>query len=59
MAEGQLIITAGTGMGKSAFLRAIIHHYLKSTDLKVGAMFLEEVAEDTVVSMMSRSWAQS
>ena len=52
--EGQLItLAAGTGMGKSAFLRAIIHHYLKATDLKIGAMFLEEVAEDTVVSMMS------
>jgi twinkle protein len=52
--ETQLItFAAGTGMGKSAFLRTIIYHYLKSTNLKIGAMFLEEVAEDTVVSMMS------
>lgn len=52
--EGQLItLAAGTGMGKSAFLRTIIYHYLKTTELKIGAMFLEEVAEDTVVSMMS------
>jgi twinkle protein len=52
--EGQLVtFAAGTGMGKSAFLRAIIYHYLKTTDVKIGAMFLEEVAEDTVVSMMS------
>lgn len=52
--ETQLItIAAGTGMGKSAFLRTIMNHYLKTTDVKIGAMFLEEVAEDTVVSMMS------
>ena len=52
--DTQLItLAAGTGMGKSAFLRTIIYHYLKTTDVKIGAMFLEEVAEDTVISMMS------
>lgn len=40
-------------MGKSAFLKALIYHYLKTTDAKIGAFFLEEVAEDTAVSMMS------
>lgn len=51
---GQLIVfAAGTGMGKSAFLKTIIQHYLKTTTMKVGAFFLEEVAEDTAISMMS------
>lgn len=48
-----IVFAAGTGMGKSAFLKTIIYHYLKTTDIKVGAFFLEEVAEDTAVSMMS------
>ena len=48
-----IVFAAGTGMGKSAFLKELIHYYLKSTEGKVGAFFLEEVAEDTAVSMMS------
>lgn len=48
-----IVFAAGTGMGKSAFLKTIIQHYLKTTDIKVGAFFLEEVAEDTAVSLMS------
>lgn len=48
-----IVFAAGTGMGKSAFLKTIIHDYLKKTEGKVGAFFLEEVAEDTAVSMMS------
>ena len=48
-----IVFAAGTGMGKSAFLKDLIHNYLKTTDGKVGAFFLEEVAEDTAVSMMS------
>ena len=51
---GQLIVfAAGTGMGKSAFLKTYIEHILQTTDTKVGAFFLEEIAEDTAVSMMS------
>lgn len=48
-----IVFAAGTGMGKSAFLKEQIHHYLKTTEGKVGAFFLEEVAEDTAVSLMS------
>ena len=48
-----IVFAAGTGMGKSAFLKTLIYHYLKTTDAKIGAFFLEEVAEDTAVSMMS------
>ena len=51
---GQLIVfAAGTGMGKSAFLKTYIEHILQTTNTKVGAFFLEEIAEDTAVSMMS------
>lgn len=52
---GQLVVfAAGTGMGKSEFLRAIIQNYLSVTTGKVGAFFLEEIAEDTVIAMMSK-----
>lgn len=48
-----VVMAAGTGMGKSAFLKTIMYHYLKTTTLKIGAFFLEEVAEDTAISLMS------
>lgn len=37
----------------SLFLKTIIQHMLKTTDLRIGAFFLEEVAEDTAISLMS------
>lgn len=37
----------------SLFLKTIIQHLLKTTDVRVGAFFLEEVSEDTVISLMS------
>ena len=48
-----IVFAAGTGMGKSAFLKDIINNYLQTTTGKVGAFFLEEVAEDTAISLMS------
>ena len=47
------MFAAGTGQGKSLFLKTIIQHLLKTTDVRVGAFFLEEVSEDTVISLMS------
>ena len=47
------VFAAGTGQGKSLFLKTIIQHLLKTTDVRVGAFFLEEVSEDTVISLMS------
>lgn len=52
---GQLaILTSGSGMGKSIFLRTWMS-YLMQTDksLNVGGLFMEESVEETVVSLMS------
>lgn len=48
-----VVFAAGTGQGKSLFLKTIIQHILKTTPVRVGAFFLEEVAEDTAISLMS------
>lgn len=48
-----IVFAAGTGQGKSLFLKTIIQHMLKTTAIRIGAFFLEEVAEDTAISMMS------
>lgn len=48
-----VVFASGTGMGKSSFLKTIIQHVLKTTELRIGAFFLEEVAEDTAISLMS------
>ena len=47
------VFAAGTGQGKSLFLKTIIQHLLKTTDGRIGAFFLEEVAEDTAISLMA------
>ena len=48
-----VVFAAGSGQGKSLFLKTFIQHILKTTDIRVGAFFLEEVAEDTTISLMS------
>lgn len=48
-----VVFAAGTGQGKSLFLKTFIQHMLKTTTTRVGAFFLEEVAEDTALSLMS------
>lgn len=48
-----VVFAAGTGQGKSLFLKTFIQHILKTTSVRVGAFFLEEVAEDTAISLMS------
>lgn len=51
---GQLIVlAAGTGMGKSAFLKSWMQHLVNTTDLLMGALYLEENPEETVISLMS------
>lgn len=37
-----LLITAGTGIGKTTFVRQIAHHFGVNLNLKVGMMMLEE-----------------
>ena len=48
-----IVFASGSGMGKSSFLKTIMQHTLKTTNIRVGAFFLEEVAEDTTISLMS------
>lgn len=48
-----IVFAAGTGQGKSLFLKTFIQHLLKTSSVRIGAFFLEEVAEDTAISLMS------
>lgn len=46
-------ITAGSGLGKSQFLREVLYQILRSTNWNIGAMFLEESVRKTARSIMS------
>ena len=46
-------VTAGSGLGKSQFLREIIWHILQQTNSNIGLMFLEESTRKTGLSLMS------
>jgi twinkle protein len=52
--KGELVmVTAGSGLGKSQFLREIVWHILNKTDDTIGLMFLEEGVRKTARSLMS------
>lgn len=52
--KGELVtVTAGSGLGKSQFLREIVYHLLQSTDENIGLMFMEESIQKTALSIMS------
>ena len=52
--KGELVmVTAGSGLGKSQFLREIVWHILNKTDDNIGLMFLEEGVRKTARSLMS------
>lgn len=52
--QGELVtITAGSGLGKSQFVREIVWHILQSTESNIGLMFLEESTRRTGLSLMS------
>jgi twinkle protein len=52
--KGELVtVTAGSGLGKSQFLREIIWHILCKTEDNIGLMFLEESVRKTGLSLMS------
>lgn len=54
--NGELVtITAGSGLGKSQFLREIVYHILNNTNNNIGLMFLEESVKRTAKSIMSLS----
>lgn len=48
-----ITVTAGSGLGKSQFLREILYHLLKTTSWKIGGLFLEESTRKTARSIMS------
>ena len=48
-----ITVTAGSGLGKSQFLREILYNLLQTTDWKIGGMFLEESTRKTARSIMS------
>lgn len=48
-----ITVTAGSGLGKSQFLREIVWHVLCKTDSNIGLMFLEESVRKTARSIMS------
>jgi twinkle protein len=51
--EELVTVTAGSGLGKSQFLREIIWHILMTTSSNIGMMFLEESTRKTGLSLMS------
>ena len=52
--KGELVtITAGSGLGKSQFMREIVWHIMRNTDDNMGLMFLEESVRKTALSIMS------
>ena len=48
-----ITVCAGSGLGKSQFLREMIHGILGTTNENIGLMFLEEIPAKTVLSLMS------
>lgn len=52
--KGELVtVTAGSGLGKSLFLREVVYHILKSSEAKMGLLFMEESVYKTARSIMS------
>lgn len=52
--KGELVVlTAGTGVGKTTFVRQISHHFGVHLNLKVGMMMLEENVKRTAKGIMS------
>ena len=51
--SGELVcVCAGTGIGKSSFMREICYHIISNTDNNVGLMFLEEPMRTTAKALM-------
>ena len=48
-----ITVTAGSGLGKSQFLREILFQILRTTEWNIGGMFLEESVRKTARSIMS------
>ena len=48
-----ITVTAGSGLGKSQFLREILWHLIKTTNQNIGLMFMEESVRKTARGIMS------
>jgi twinkle protein len=48
-----ITVTAGSGLGKSQFLREILYNLLQTTSWNIGGLFLEESTRKTARSIMS------
>ena len=51
--QEMVVVTAGSGLGKSQFMREIIWQLLCETQENIGIMFLEESVKRTALSLMS------
>lgn len=52
--QGELVtLTAGSGLGKSQFVRELIWHIFKNTPDNIGMMFMEESVKRSGLSIMS------
>jgi twinkle protein len=51
--QEMVVVTAGSGLGKSQFMREIIWQLLCETQDNIGIMFLEESVKKTALSIMS------
>lgn len=48
-----VIVAAGSGLGKSQFMREFVYHILNNSQDNIGLLFLEETVRTTARSMMS------
>lgn len=54
--KGELVtVVAGTGAGKSTFMKCVIEHVLETTEQRVGVVSLEETVQTAALSLMSIS----
>ena len=51
--QEMVVVTAGSGLGKSQFMREIVWQLLRETQENIGIMFLEESVKRTALSLMS------
>ena len=52
--KGELVtVTAGSGLGKSLFLREVVYHIMQTSDSNIGLLFMEESVYKTARSIMS------
>tara|TARA_R110002020_G_scaffold17190_4_gene60628 strand:+ start:1551 stop:3089 length:1539 start_codon:yes stop_codon:yes gene_type:complete len=48
-----VLVTAGSGIGKSSVMRELVHYIMTSTDEKIGCLFLEESVRQTGLGLLS------